>query len=232
MDGNTDGNRNFYFSHDMRPFAVEDLVKSAKVVEVVTVDDEEYEKEIDVDMSKIAFGLDSSAPDEDLSPLDIVTKLQAAGQEFAYTLTPLYIFYEGEVAETQVYIYIGVKGDANLDGKTNSVDAADVLTYAADFGSGKDPYIKSPDSPVLEAFAWFLADVTDESRDCGQTSNLEGKTSSVLNSEDAAYIVVYASVYGIIGDYADWAKDVLEPNDAELPKFTKAIYDWKVENDQ
>ena len=209
---------------------MEDLVKSAKVVEVTTVDGKEVEEEIDVDMSKISFGLDKDTSDEDLSPEDIVAKLQADGQTFAYTLTPLYIFYEGEVAETQVYVYIGVKGDVNFDGVADAEDATKVLIYSAEYGSGnKDVYIASATNQAVEAFAWFLGDVTSESKDCGKTSNAEGEEPSDLDAEDATDILIYSAESGG-GNKPDWADDILSRGATGLPKFSKAIHDWKVEH--
>ena len=211
---------------------MEDLVKSAKVVEVTTVDGKEVEEEIDVDMSKISFGLAQDTPDEDLSPEDIVAKLKADGQEFAYTLTPLYIFYEGEVAETQVYIYIGVKGDVNFDGVADSEDATKVLIYSAEYGSGnKGVYIASATNKAMEAFAWFLGDVTSESKDCGATSNAEGEESADLDAEDATKILIYSAEEGS-GNKPDWIDNVLNisGNVTNLPKFSVAIHDWKVKN--
>ncbi|MDE6777123.1 MAG: cellulose-binding protein CttA-related protein, partial [Oscillospiraceae bacterium] len=232
VEGDTQGNRNFYFSHDPRPFEVEDLVKSAKVVEVTTVDGKEVEEEIDVDMSKISFGLDKDTSDEALSPEDVVAKLKDDGQEFAYTLMPLYIFYDGEVAETQVYVYIGVKGDVNFDGVADAEDATNILIYSAEYGSGnKNVYIMSATNQALEAFAWFLGDVTGESKDCGKTSSVEGQESSDLDAEDATDILIYSAEEGG-GKKVDWVVDILGvgKDSTELPKYTKAIHDWKVAN--
>ncbi|MDE5755034.1 MAG: hypothetical protein K2H89_10930, partial [Oscillospiraceae bacterium] len=238
VDGDVDGNRNFYFSHDPRPFQVDDLVRSATVKEVVELDGKEYETDVPVDKSKIAFGLDSSAPDANLNPAAIVKKMEAAGQEFTYTLTPLYIFYDGYVAETQVYIYIGVKGDTNLNGIANAMDSGKILVYAAEFGSGQKTYLTSEDgdtvNQAVEALAWFLSDVNTESRDLGETSNADGDEPVTINAKDAAYILTYAAVFGSgKGDKTDWVTDVLNPNDDSsfvLPKFTKEIFDWKAQN--
>ncbi|MDE5738213.1 MAG: cellulose-binding protein CttA-related protein, partial [Oscillospiraceae bacterium] len=228
VEGDTQGNRNFYFSHDPRPFEVEDLVKSAKVIEVTTVDGKEVEEEIDVDMSKISFGLAKDTPDEDLSPEDVVKQLKASNQPFTYRLTPLYIFYEDEVAETQVYVYIGVKGDTNLDGTPDAKDGTKVLIYSAEIGSGKESYLVSETNAALESFAWFLSDVTSESKDRGKTSNVEGEESSELDAKDSTGILVYSAVEGA-GNTPDWIEDVLK-NAKAFPKYSKAIHDWKVEN--
>ncbi|MDE6087820.1 MAG: hypothetical protein K2G25_05480 [Oscillospiraceae bacterium] len=240
VDGDTEGNRNFYFSHDPRPFQVSDLIQKAYVREVTEIDGKEYvgEEEIAVDLEKVSFGLTSNAADATLSPADVFKKLEDAGQEVAYTLTPLYIFYDGYVAGNQVYVYIGVKGDADLNGVANAADGAKVLVYAADTGAGLDPSLtvtEGTPNAAKEAFAFFLADIDAESRDNGKTSNIEGSESegSSLDAADGAKILVYAATFGVKGDYADWATDVINPENRDtiiLPKFTKEIHAWEVAN--
>ncbi|MDE7120596.1 MAG: hypothetical protein K2O42_00330, partial [Oscillospiraceae bacterium] len=240
VDGDTEGNRNFYFSHDPRPFQVNDLIKSAYIREVTEVDGVEYisEEEQEVDLTEVSFGLTADAANSVLSPADVFKKLEADGQEVAYTLTPLYIFYKGVAAHNQVYVYIGVKGDADLNGVADAYDSAKVLSYAADFGAGLDPSLtvaSGTPNPAKEAFAFFLADVDGESRDNGKTSNVEGSESdgSVLDSYDASKILVYAATFGVKGDDTDWVTDALNPENRDtiiLPKFTKEIHAWEVAN--
>ena len=238
-EGDTEGNRNFYFSHDSRPFKVEDLIQKAYVREVTEVDGVEFisEEETPVDLEKVSFGLTSDAADTAPSPADVFAKLEADGQEAAYTLTPLYIFYDGYVAHNQVYVYIGVKGDTNLNGVANAMDSGKVLIYAAEYGSGQQTYLTSENgddvNEALEAFAWFLSDINTESRDMGETSNADNDEPVTVNAKDSAAILVYAAAFGSKGDNADWVTDVLNPNNDSsvvLPKFTKEIFDWKAQN--
>ena len=124
--------------------------------------------------------------------------------------------------------HIGVKGDTDLNGTVNSADAALMLVYAAEFGAGNSPSIRTVESDkinalsedelaVLENFVYFLSDVTDESEDHGQTNSFNTGKGSV-DAADAAYDLVYAAEYGA-GNSPDWY-DVL---DEPLPKYTKKI---------
>ncbi|GEM_PF-5021651 len=84
--------------------------------------------------------------------------------------------------------HIGLKGDANEDGSVNSEDAALVLRYAADKGSGSDAAVTGTPGTEEEDFALFLAD-TDEN--------------SAVNAQDAARILQYAARKGS-GENPDW----------------------------
>ena len=157
-----------------------------------------------------------------------MNKYKADNQDFAYTVLPLYIFYVDDdgayaVADKQVYIYIGVKGDADLDGVSDAGDAAKVLIYAANDGAGlEDVYLYSNSNAAAEAFAWFLADIDGESKDQGVTSNKEGAAKSMLDAGDAAYILIHGALEGS-GQDADWGNNVLpEP----WPLYTKEITTW------
>ena len=125
--------------------------------------------------------------------------------------------------------YIAVKGDTDLNGTVNSEDASRILEYAADFGSGKSPKIRTAESDkinalseeeleILEDFVYFLSDVTSESEDHGETANVDGLERGTLDSSDAAYVVTYAAQFGS-GKSPDWYDILDEP----LPKYTKKI---------
>ncbi len=129
---------------------------------------------------------------------------------------------DGTVADAKPVtgeVFIGVKGDTSLNGIPNAVDAALVLTYAANYGAGQPTPINTADDELLENFVYFLSDVTGESEDHGANdSNGTPYTSNALNAEDAAYILVYAAEYGA-GNNPDWYNILPEP----LPKYTKEI---------
>ena len=128
-------------------------------------------------------------------------------------------------------IYIGVKGDTNLNGTPNAQDAAAQLIYAAEYGSGMNPNILTVESDMitaiqaegeeaakeLENFVYFLSDVTDESEDHGETSSIPDATSTV-DAKDSAKVRVYAAEFGA-GMNPDWYRVLDEP----LPKYTKLI---------
>ena len=235
VDGNVDTNRNFYFSHDARPFEVADLIRKATYTDV---DGEEVE--ITVTSDRFAFGVaGATEPDLTLSPKSVFV------EDNAYTEIALTIFYknddgEWEASDAELYVYIGVKGDADLDGYANAADAAAMLVYAAAIGAGDDTAkIYNPENaedytPAKEALAWFLADVSSESRDEGATSNnpAEEGNDIAINSGDAAYTLTYATAYGTKFTDANWVTDVFRKTDASatLPKFTEEIYNWEVEH--
>ena len=169
---------NYFFSHDETPLAAEELVESAKLV----VDENEYDV-----MSQISFGLNENGPIEGLTPAMIFEEKDAA-----YVATSLYVYYtpvghEPElVEEADVAIFVGVKGDADLDSEANAIDAAKVLVYAAERGANGEATLYSAEDLDLETLAYFLADVDGESRTCG-------KDGSALNSIDAAGILAFAA---------------------------------------
>ena len=74
--------------------------------------------------------------------------------------------------------YIGVKGDANMDGTADAADAAAILVYAAECGASGSAVLYSNTDETMERFAYFLANVNGESTD--------GGTDSPLDAADAA----------------------------------------------
>jgi hypothetical protein len=91
-------------------------------------------------------------------------------------------------------IYIGLKGDANLDGTVDAADAATVLTFAAYRGAGGFISLVSQELSGRESgnshlFAYYLADVNGQSRNGGADG-------SALDAGDAANILQYAAIAG------------------------------------
>ena len=131
-------------------------------------------------------------------------------------------------------VYIGVKGDTDLNGTINAYDASKDLVYAADFGAGLDPKILTVTSDMitaiqaegeesataLENFVYFLSDVTDESEDHGETSSIldSDNGGEAINAADAAKVLVFAAEFGA-GLDPDWYVLLDKP----LPKYTEAI---------
>ena len=81
----------------------------------------------------------------------------------------------------QVKAYIGVKGDANLDGTADAKDAAAVLIYAAAIGAGQDAPLYSDSDAASENLAFFLAEVN---------------SSGDADAKDAAAILEYSAAIG------------------------------------
>ncbi len=172
---------NYFFSHDETVLLPEELLVSAKLI----VDETEYDV-----MSQISFGLDANGPVENLTPAMVFEEMGAA-----YVASPVYVYYTPVGSEpvlvknADVKIFVGVKGDANLDSVANANDAAEVLVYAATKGANGSATLYSDEDVALETLAYFLADVDGESRDCGADG-------SDLNALDAAGILVFAAKKG------------------------------------
>ena len=77
-------------------------------------------------------------------------------------------------------VWIGQKGDTNLDGKTNASDAARVLIYAANVGAGNQNYTIHNEQDK-EAFASYLSRFHNE---------------EVINASVAARILILAAEIG------------------------------------
>ena len=99
------------------------------------------------------------------------------GNEYYVSLNVTDEFGTHTITE-QVKAYIGVKGDANLDGTVNAKDAAKLLEYAAAIGAGQDASLYSDSDETSESLAYFLAEVN---------------SSGDADANDAALILVYAA---------------------------------------
>ena len=136
----------YYFSEDTRTFDPTTLLK------VVSVDEEGNETDITAD---ITFGEDGAA-----TPKSVYadTETYYAGTVDAY--------YGDTVVATPT-VYIGVKGDADLNGKVELSDATLALTYYAEHSVNNAFYLtsgaKTPENADLETLAYFLTDINTES---------------------------------------------------------------------
>ncbi len=159
----------YYFSEDTRTFDPTALLK------VVSVDEEGNETDITAD---VTFGEDGAA-----TPKSVYadTETYYAGTVDAY--------YGDTVIATPT-VYIGVKGDADLNGRVELSDATLALTYYAEHAVNNDFYFttSSADQPAdenLETLAYFLTDINTEST--------AGKDSSdaAIELADATNILTY-----------------------------------------
>ena len=114
----------------------------------------------------------------------------------AENLKATYTAENGEVYEiTGPMVYIGKKGDANLDGKVDSTDIYELMRYIAYVGAGfSDTKLleTSPDAADenLSVLAYFLADADTEST--------EGKNTAEkwLDPQDMFYVMYYVANRG------------------------------------
>jgi hypothetical protein len=212
----------------MRPFESADLV--ASVVQYTLYSDGTKSEAEPVDIANVTFDVEGWTNPEE------VFKGQVLGED-GKPKSDYDVYYKGTIPATITdpmgvshdiaavgTAYIAVKGDATLTGEADAKDAAIVLMYAAKVGANMPAYIYSETDAELEAFAYFLTDVTGESEDNGATDSL-GNAKSDCDAKDAAKILVYAAIEGS-GKYADWAEVLSAP----LPKYTAAIDAYKKAN--
>ncbi len=179
---------NFYFSHDETVLTPEMLLESA--ILTVTEDGEAAANGVNV-LDKMSFGLTSAGPTEGLTPAMIFENRFFLD---GYAEQSLYIYYTPEngepvlISSTVAKAFVGVKGDANLNGEADAKDAAAVLVYAAEIGSGNvAATLTGVQQTLLENFAFFLADVDTEDKTHDPAN---------LDSKDAAKINIYATYRG------------------------------------
>ena len=160
----------YYFSEDTRTFDPTALLK------VVSVDEEGNETDITAD---VTFGEDGAA-----TPKSVYADTET------YYVGTVDAYYKGVKLDAAPTVYIGVKGDADLNGKVELSDATLALTYYAEHAVNNDFYFttSSADQPAdenLETLAYFLTDINTEST--------AGKDSSdaTIELEDATNILTY-----------------------------------------
>ncbi len=115
--------------------------------------------------------------------------------------------------ELTIEVYVGVKGDADLNLKADSSDASTILVWYSKASTTSDKselanvqfsnssLVNIEEDVMLDEFAAFLADVNADDED-GNKTNV--KVERKIDASDASYIQVY---YGLVstgkGD-ADW----------------------------
>ena len=208
-----DAEDGFFFAHDPYEFEAE---------EMVTVVDEAGNE---IDYDKFSFGTDYTAPVEGLNPKQVYDEnVDGDGNTMAYAWKRLYVFYDGMAARdaeghhATAYVYIGVKGDADLNGVADASDAAAVLIYAAAKGAGDPAFLTTTSDTLpagtetLENFAYFLADTDTE-------STVGAAEGVALDSADATNILIYAAIDGA-NQKCDWIPEVLS---TPYPKYSEQI---------
>ncbi len=159
----------FYFSHDTNEFQPEDLIES--ITRYAVNSDGTVSENGEVLENFDAIGFDG------LTPEIVYTQ---EGCEYYVDLRITDEFGTQTITE-QVKVYIGVKGDANLDGTADAKDAAAILNYATAIGAGQDAALYSENDETLENLAFFLAEVNG---------------SGDADAKDAAAILEYAAAIG------------------------------------
>ena len=167
----------FYFSVDERPFNNADLLKA-------TLSDGS-----DV-TNDITF--------ECKTPAELYEK-----EGKAYCVVEMTPYYNGEALADapKPKVYIGIKGDTQLDGDVDMDDAFDTLQYYSYNAAGRTPTLTDGKDENLEKLAYFLSDVDTEST---AGKNEGNKT---LSMDDAFNILQYYS-YRAAGRNMAWPEVV------------------------
>ncbi len=173
----------YYLSEDVQEFDPADLITSLLRIEVFSPGGDGAVQTM-TDVSIVDF--------EGLTPQQVY-----AQQDAPYYQGNLTAMVSSQVIELGP-VSIGLKGDANLDGVLNAGDASAILVYAALKGANLESFLYSAADTALEQFAYYLADVTGESKDYGADG-------SALDAVDAAAVLTYAAVQGAQGS-ADWTE--------------------------
>ena len=126
-------------------------------------------------------------------------------ETYAYTVN---VYYNGirlvdteKAKPVQFTVYIGLKGDANLDRIVDAKDASSVLAYYSTLQTGvsaneallneeDDERIKA--NPILDHFAAFLADVDLDVYNVNNWKMM--KSDREVDAKDASWILAYYSI--------------------------------------
>ena len=170
----------FYFSHDTNEFQPEELIAGIT----------RYAVYFDGTVSEKGEALESL---EDVSFNGLTPELLYTADGYVYHVAAVIADEFGmQPIRAAGIVYIGVKGDANLDGTADAKDAAKLLEYAAAVGAGQDASLYSGIDERVESFTFFLAEV-----------NAAGDA----DAKDAAAILEYAAAIGS-GEPKSW-KEIL-----------------------
>ena len=143
---------NFYFSVDERELKPSDLFSKFDIVD-------EEGTHFDA-LEAGAVTLDKTTPKE---IFDAEGKAYCVTEVNAYFTDPTKADAEAVAAPVNPTVYIGVKGDADLNGSVDVQDAVAILTYYAKASAGQESVAFNEDEN-LNKLAFFLADVDTESK--------------------------------------------------------------------
>ena len=162
----------YYIAADARAFRVEDFVESA------TCDGKDI-------MADLCFEYESPH-------MFAAVKLEKKHENgFYYAADNTGIYYTGDKIADIDTIYVGVKGDVNLDGSVNAMDAYCLMNYYTQHIAGNDiALLNRNEDANLETLACFLGDIDTESQPRKDSAD------STLDLWDVLYIEQYAATVG------------------------------------
>lgn len=166
---------NFYFSVDERELKPSDLFTKFDIVD-------EEGTHFDA-LAAGAVTLDKTSPKE---IFDAEGKAYCVTEVNAYFTDPNTADAEPVAAPVNPTVYIGVKGDADLNGIVDVPDGVSILTYAAKIAAGQADVAFNADEN-LNKLAFFLADVDTESK-LGMNNGNE-----LMTTQDAVNVLTYCA---------------------------------------
>ena len=164
---------NFYFSVDERELKPSDLFSKFDIV------DEEGTHFNALEAGAVT--LDKTTPKE---IFDAEGKPYCVTEVNAYFTDPTKADAEAVAAPVNPTVYIGVKGDADLNGIVDVQDAVAILTYYAKTAAAQENVAFNEDEN-LNKLAYFLADVDTESK-AGMNSGSE-----LMITQDAVNVLTF-----------------------------------------
>ena len=164
---------NFYFSVDERELKPSDLFSKFDIVD-------EEGTHFDA-LEAGAVTLDKTTPKE---IFDAEGKPYCVTEVNAYFTDPTKADAEPVAAPVNPTVYIGVKGDADLNGIVDVQDAVAILTYYAKAAAAQENVAFNEDEN-LNKLAYFLADVDTESK-AGMNSGSE-----LMTTQDAVNVLTF-----------------------------------------
>ena len=164
---------NFYFSVDERELKPSDLFSKFDIVD-------EEGTHFDA-LEAGAVTLDKTTPKE---IFDAEGKAYCVTEVNAYFTDPTTADAEPVAAPVNPTVYIGVKGDADLNGIVDVQDAVTILTYYAKAAAGQVDVAFNEDEN-LNKLAFFLADVDTESK-AGMNNGSE-----LMTTQDAVNVLTF-----------------------------------------
>ena len=164
---------NFYFSVDERELKPSDLFSKFDIVD-------EEGTHFDA-LEAGAVTLDKTTPKE---IFDAEGKAYCVTEVNAYFTDPTTADAEPVAAPVNPTVYIGVKGDADLNGIVDVQDAVAILTYYAKTAAAQENVAFNEDEN-LNKLAYFLADVDTESK-AGMNNGSE-----LMTTQDAVNVLIF-----------------------------------------
>ncbi len=189
-----EGGEDYYFSHDENAFDLGSLMNSLTLVGNIdgvattyVISPNDYAKYLTPDYATPAEYFNSVEGVAYVASQMGITFTAPADMQVADT-------FDGTITSLPT-VYIGVKGDADLNGVVEIPDATAVLTYYAMYGASLTPAFNTDAS--LEKLAYFLADVDTESKAGVNTDEAQ------ITISDATMILTYYAQFGASLD-PDW----------------------------